>query len=337
MSVNFSLGVFHTDLRSIGNKTSKITIEKQKDRIWSSLKENYDSILAQEYRFLCNVNNRMWTHEAEDIRSAPRPPSGARVRRASSSSLPREFGSQIRPPSPARKRRASISSATKLPSTTLQEIVSWVFPQDKAALRKKNGGLWECIARKPVKPAGFIYEFKLRKEFNPHENPDAAYEKAQRKFWEIFPAAEPTPSTMRRNGFGRYRSLESCRGLGKYPEEFKKLGYSGRTDERKGFILTFPDQDALQAKWHLMQDEDPEIAEPDLNIMSGSDLAGNMEFVEAYITHDALLSDGKEFIHDHIAHILPTITCMFDSDAHSSGYSMTYKDRKYSRVKTIIR
>lgn len=42
-------------------------------------------------------------------------------------------------------------------------------------------------------------------------------------------------------------------------------------------------------------------------------IADDMEFIEAYFAHDSLLSSGKEFFHDHVAHIIPTIHLMLNS------------------------
>ena len=78
---------------------------------------------------------------------------------------------------------------------------------------------------------------------------------------------------------------------------------------------------------------------PDLNIKIGDDIAGNMEFVEAYITHDALLSDGKEFIHDHLSHVLNALDLMnvgAERDRNSNRDLTSYKAEKFSRVMQII-
>lgn len=70
----------------------------------------------------------------------------------------------------------------------------------------------------------------------------------------------------------------------------------GQTD-----VLTLPDREALLGNWRVEMEKDPTLQ--DFDILDSAGVATDLAFIEAYMTHRALLSDGKEFIHDHLNHV----------------------------------
>ncbi len=112
--------------------------------------------------------------------------------------------------------------------------------------------------------------------------------------------------------------------LSRHVKFFNELGYSSYKDSEGHIVLTLPDRQALLARWDLIMKKNLDL--PKLNIADASGIAGDMEFVKAYILHDALLSDGKEFIHDHMYHITRVISLILSGDDNQ-------RDKIYSKEK----
>jgi len=109
----------------------------------------------------------------------------------------------------------------------------------------------------------------------------------------------------------------------------KNLGYKSYADS-EGIFLTLPDRKALLVQWDQLKQEKPDI--PDLDIVSSEAIADDLDFVEAFFTHDALLSSGKEFIHDHTAHVIPTLVLMINSNKNENP---DYKKDRFKLVKKV--
>ncbi len=181
--------------------------------------------------------------------------------------------------------------------------------QDLAAIAQKQGHLWECIDRKPDEFGGYIYHYKLRKEFDfetlvlvghdhtKDENGDDELERVEKaseeKTQQIFPAAEP-------EGFEDVSEILEFVSQGR----FKKFGYSIKRDNT-GVYLCIPDQEALEARFEKIRKFHP--GSKPLKILSSEDVADDLTFIKAYLKYDVILG---EFVHDHFAHILPTLNLM---------------------------
>ena len=75
------------------------------------------------------------------------------------------------------------------------------------------------------------------------------------------------------------------------------------------------------ARWGKLREASPEL--PPLNIASSKGIADDITFIEKYFTHEAILSDGGEFVHDHFAHVMSVLILMY-----SSGKTMTLNNTK---------
>jgi hypothetical protein len=276
---------------------------------------------------------------------------------------------------PEKVRRPTLIRVTSTPNLRKQRTDQ---PEEQE-LRKKDSEMWECVGRKLDKFGGYIYTFRMRKEFDFVQNLNTiqARDNYQKKIEEIFPAIEPQAQTLKWEFF-----------CSKNTDFFNQLGYSMEVDSLLD-ILCLPDREALLARWSKVQvdrskfldelfhqlkqlkgaelleywdkiqekhpylpnlrsivdvgkldDPDyllsiweiirPEL--PDLDIASGDGIASDIEFVSQYFSHDALLSSGKEFIHDHMNHVFPTIELILTCQA-----PMPYKKAKFELVQWIAK
>ncbi len=198
-------------------------------------------------------------------------------------------------------------------------------------MKMREGHLWNhCSKRIPSPEGGFIYRFELGDEFNPRNywgdkpmNEIAAIEMDERyggdpdkennlplaatakKNEEISPAIESGVLELWMNGFFHTDRAEAL-GFRLYEEGGK-------------FHLELPDAEALSTRWEAYRNSHPELNLPPLKIKSSEGIAGDLEFAQAFIDYDVLLSNGKEFIHDHLAHIIPTLMTIFLVDIDTLG------------------
>lgn len=84
---------------------------------------------------------------------------------------------------------------------------------------------------------------------------------------------------------------------------FNELGYRSFTDNEGCLIFELPDLEALLRGWESLQSKYPEKNLPNLDIISCEGISDDLPFVQAYLDHDAVLSNGKEFVHDHHTHV----------------------------------
>lgn len=85
------------------------------------------------------------------------------------------------------------------------------------------------------------------------------------------------------------------------------LGYGCSVQEDGTILLALPTKTALIRGWENLQKNHPELDLSSLDIVSAPEVSEDISFVLAYFAHDALLSEGKEFVHDHFSHIIPTL------------------------------
>lgn len=115
-------------------------------------------------------------------------------------------------------------------------------------------------------------------------------------------------------------------------EGLKQLGYAcnSTTD---GVYLNLPDREVLLTRWDGLRETRPEL--PQLNILSSEGIADDISFIQAFCTHDALLSSGAEFVHDHLAHLIPVIKLMLSSNP--TAYERRKFEERYLVIKTFRR
>ncbi len=92
----------------------------------------------------------------------------------------------------------------------------------------------------------------------------------------------------------------------------KLIGYRMFLNEAKQLIYELPDIEALQQGWKQAQKTYKTMDLPDLDVIDSNGIADDSSFAKAYMEHSALLSNGKEFFHDHTLHIQPIISSMID-------------------------
>lgn len=205
-------------------------------------------------------------------------------------------------------------------------IASWLFNslfeaasehsnhEELNAIAQKQGVLWECIGRTRNETGGYIYHFRLRKEydFDSHkleENYDEDQsdlivelrgDASMKKIEEIFPAGEPT---------------EVSDILELAPQIRQDLGYGYRYD-KSGIYLSFPDKEALEANFEKLRRFAFGNLEP-LKICPSEGVADDLSFLKAYVDFDVLLSSDKEFVHDHFFHVIPTLHLMITESQYA--------------------
>jgi hypothetical protein len=162
----------------------------------------------------------------------------------------------------------------------------------KKDIDQHTGELWRCIGRREGPTGiGFLYKFKIKPEYLTSERLTTA------KMREIYPAIEFTFDQS-------FRLIDTY-----YHTYLADLGYSNQPFDDHN-VITLPDRDALIALYNRYRESHPDL--PELNIISSPGIATDKDFVQAMIKHDAMVADGKEFIHDHSAHILVLLKRIFE-------------------------
>ncbi len=200
-------------------------------------------------------------------------------------------------------RRKSVSQIRRDEKTEKEEIAA------------RTGSIWTCVSRKPNQLGGYIYSFNMESSGSYLDR--SAQDK---KLREMYPASE----------------INDVYGSVSLSSMHKALGYSWNRD---GNVtnLNLPDREALIANWKKSQEDCPEL--PSLDIVSSDGIADDIEFVEAYFSHDALLSSGKEFIHDSIFHVLPLLTQIgyLRSGSFNHPKDPSYKKERARLVKALAK
>lgn len=194
---------------------------------------------------------------------------------------------------------------------------------------QRSGEMWECKERMPDRHSnGNIYVFKLKDEYDYTKgNWAQKFKNIIEKQESIFPATEPIVSDM--------KSLQDdLRGEG-CSRYLKDLGYDTIRSE-DGLYFHLPDKEVLMARWELLRQKMPNL--PKLDIASSEGVADDISFIETYFTHDALLSSGKEYLHDHFAHIIPILHIILESTGRLNAFpnSSAYAQERNRLVKLII-
>nr|MBA2727428.1 hypothetical protein [Parachlamydiaceae bacterium] len=223
----------------------------------------------------------------------------------------KKFSNQIEKPVLRRRFSAPDLSVIKAEGTKQEKMDA------------KSGEVWKCIECVQDKYGGEIYIFTLKPEFVLKNSINQ--NKYQEKIYNIFPAVEAPPelldtalnftadsikglkkrlaphfSTERQlNAF-----LKDQQPIAKFAKELNSLGYSFKV-HKSGSYFSAPSRESSIARWEKLREKNSDL--PKLDVASSEGVADDMTFVEAYFIHDALLSTGKEFLHDHMTHLIPTI------------------------------
>ncbi len=192
----------------------------------------------------------------------------------------------------------------------------WSKADEKSAAVQRDGVLWNCVGRESDGP-GFTYEFRLRDEY---DDVTASLERVERgaaaedKMMEIFPAVEEYGATvLYLDAQVPLKDLSpDAQSMRANLKDLQALGYRSER-KREGVYLYLPDREALLARWDKLREARPEL--PSLRILASKGIADDLSFVRAFFTHDALLSTGKEFVHDHLSHVITTLALILSAEA----------------------
>lgn len=201
--------------------------------------------------------------------------------------------------------------------------------QSNDDLSKFDGQLWKCVAVQDDEFGGMLRSFQMKPQFEEKSGLDAWLslhegsntENIYQKLSEIFPAVEP---------------IESYETAGLNDPRMQQLGYRFYKDPKTGKdTITLPDRDALLARWKKIREQNPDL--PQLSIKNSVGIATDIEFVEALLENDGLLSDTAEFIHDHLTHLIPLFSIIFSFPAgeKTKQYNLL-KEHRREAIKPIL-
>ena len=167
--------------------------------------------------------------------------------------------------------------------------------REEVELRKKDSELWRCIGRKK-QTEGYLYTFR----FNPESTKVSGYKSTNAL---IYPAIEPDIDLFAIH-LVAYSQSSFLVELGYFATD--KRGNSDEFSEHN--TITIPDREALLYRYNQLRTLSPTFAHlPELSIISSAGIASDLDFVQGLIDYDGLISEGKEFIHDQIIHIVPLL------------------------------
>lgn len=212
----------------------------------------------------------------------------------------------------------------RLPLATLCRSASdckVVQADEKREIAKRSSAFWECVDRAPDEFGGYIYKFRAKDEYDdlsPHENQLARRHAAYEMRKKIAPTGEYLAS-----------ELHLFNPEYRHAAVLHELGYASYF-QADGVYLYLPDREAVTARWQVLRRQHPEL--PELRILSHPGAAADKTFIEAFFTHDVLLSTEKEFVHDHFSHLIRTVIMMLTSGEEDNP---TYCEEKCRLLKLV--
>jgi Leucine-rich repeat (LRR) protein len=184
---------------------------------------------------------------------------------------------------------------------------------EKIASKQREDGLWACVDYHPQESGG-QYGFSLKSKFTLKDG-NIDRPGIENQIDQQFPAVERGPHELL-DVFDLSRSSAAKNALASSSNDaleggvFSRLGFALLIDNPNevplnmaNCILVVPDIEHLTTCWETLREDYPELDLPELDIVWAAGIAGNMDFVEALMTHDALVSDGPEFMHDMTVHV----------------------------------
>lgn len=243
-----------------------------------------------------------------------------------------------------------------------------ILTNEKDELAKKSGTFWEAVSRTPEKNGGYLYTFKLRDDLNNVTKESDLIQETMIEYsnHKIFPAIEYTglfavseiPDHLERGAELLNKITEplienldpslspekreqaikqikrdlipKVKPIIKIRNALSHLGYKCTTEKDGSVQLTLPDREAFLVRWEKLREENPDL--PSIDLAAADGIASDMDFIEAYFTHDVLLSSNKEFLHDHMYHVIPLVYRIIESN---SNRIPSYKKERFKVVKLI--
>ncbi|MCB1136230.1 MAG: hypothetical protein KDK78_08185 [Chlamydiia bacterium] len=174
-----------------------------------------------------------------------------------------------------------------------------------------NSTMWECVS-KTTDDLGDTFRFRFKKE----EFPDASA--IARQFFRNFPATEPIPDVDE----ARLPNPKAPR-VGRVSAALITMGYSYETKDGETYI-DLPSKGRIEKVWKTFVLADSSAP---FRIVESDGVATDQAFVEAHQDCDALLSNGKEFVHDHYFHVIPAIARVINAGLHRESLQTVFQER----------
>ena len=200
------------------------------------------------------------------------------------------------------KEKSNVSSIAELTLQSKKEIAGHDLSQVTVSATEELVGnptplaeCWDVFAYSQNQAGGSRIHLRLK---DPYDNPETAYTEAfKQKEREIFPAIEPNEKRLKNMRIRRLRPM----------------GFDYRSDST-GCYLILVDQVGLEANYENYRRRHPELKLKPLKIAPSDGVATHMEYAKAYFSGAlVLLSKGKEFVHDFIVHIFPTLLVLLSN------------------------
>jgi hypothetical protein len=208
-------------------------------------------------------------------------------------------------PSLKTKNLSIMTNAVNIAGTSVEKT-------DNEDLKLRDTALWECVSKRK-EAEGYIYRYKLKDIFDPINYPSGsdAYSIAISNMnTHHFPALEGSfvlEIGEHRKKFGERKFMPWASQRVKYV--VKELGYKLEYSS-DGVFTEYPDKAVIESRWKSIMDSHPGWNLKMLTIKSSENTAGDREFKDAFCEYDALLSIGREGVHDQQTHVLAIIEFM---------------------------
>ncbi len=231
--------------------------------------------------------------------------------------------------------------------------------------KELSSTFWECISYYPSSFGGRIYQFIPRAEYDDLTPVDRLFHivAAKSKYEEIYPTLEPSLSLVTYLNEDDQMIQDACAAEEEFKEYYltlfdgspeltvewenycrnmpkklkqmrvdfaplREIGYRLIYSKNNGIdlsILELPDLETIKNGWQFLQNKYPEMHLSDLDLVECNETLNDRSFMKAYLKHDALLSTGKEFVHDQFSHVLARLELML------------LKKENYSRIMRRVR
>ncbi len=216
----------------------------------------------------------------------------------------------------------------------LQDISDRLIALEKGEIERKSGHMWECVGRR-----NGIYQFHMKPEY---ESDEAYIRKAQeiapavetngkyaREMFDTSEVDEPLREAYQKSGLALLSEVGFRHKTAVMSLVYEELGYGAAADD-SGTLMWLPNTKELEGRWAKLQEKNPKLA--DLRVLAAAGIATDEAFVLGHVTHNVLLSEDKEFIHDHTVHIVAQIELL----ASLAGKGIKFEQYKHSIAQGVF-
>ena len=157
-------------------------------------------------------------------------------------------------------------------------------------MHKKTEGFYQCTKKeKDFLSDGFFYTFTAKQEYKVLDLKEREAVLDQH-YNTYFPAIQQFPDFL------------------EIPVSLSFLGYKVSKEDNV-FSLRLPDEKAIMGRWRKMYSDESTI----INVVSQDGIADDTFFIRSFIDGKMVLSMDKEFLHDHIVHLVGQLSGIIKS------------------------